>query len=302
MRARFAGGLLLLIAGCTEPDVVEPVGLFALASMNGKPVPTPVTSPGSDTLLSADMLLRADSIFALYPRYRGPTSGQRITTIMGRWSLTGDSLTYRTTNGAMMAHGYLSSGGVSFIQVTDGAVFAFTPLEVDDPAILSERGSFSINVTGTLSGTTTVADTSHFFFGLGDYILIYTNGFVLGGKQFSSFGPSDGRDQMTIQINPNLTQPGTYKNNSCAFQNSFGTKCIALTYLVSHAPGTANPRGSLYALADDRVSIVIESLSFWHVKLAMAGPFEWWPPMPAGVPQQKDTVTVNASFNAFRVR
>jgi hypothetical protein len=270
--------------------------------MNGKPVPTPVTSPGSDTLVSAEMLLRTDSIFALYPRYRGPTMGQRITTIMGRWSLTGDSLTYRTTNGAMMAHGDLSSGGVSFVQVTDGAVFAFTPLEVDDPAILSERGSFSINVTGTLSGTTTVSDTSHFFFGLGDYILVYTNGFVLGGKQFSSFGPSDGRDQMTIQFNPTLTQPGTYNNNSCTFQHTFGSRCIALSYIVSQPPGTSNARGNLYALADDRVSIVIESLSFWHVKLTMAGPFEWLPSMPAGVPQQRDTVTVSASFNAFRVR
>jgi hypothetical protein len=302
MRARVAGGLLLLIAGCTEPDVVEPVGLFALVSMNGKPVPLAVTSPTSDTLVSAEMLLRADSIFALYPRYSGPTSGQRITTIMGRWSLSGDSLTYRTTSGAMMAHGRLSSGGISFVQVTDGSVFAFTPVAVDDSAVLSERGSFSINVTGTLSGTTTVSDTSHFFFGLGDYILVYSNGFVLGGKQFSSFGPSDGRDQMTIQINPNLTQPGTYKNNSCAFLNSFGTKCIALTYLVSQPPGTPNTRGSLYALADDRVAIVVEALSFWHVKLTMTGPFEWWPPMPAGVPQQKDTVTVSASVNAFRVR
>jgi hypothetical protein len=248
------------------------------------------------------MLLRTDSIFAIYPKYRGPTSGQHITNIMGRWSLSGDSLTYRSPTGALMAHGRLSSGGASFIQVADQSDFAFTPVALDDSTLLSERGSFSIDVSGTLSGTTTVADTSHFFFGLGDYILVYSTGLVLGGKQSSSFGPSDGTDRMTIMVNSKLTQPGTYTNNGCAVQSGFGTKCIALTYLVSQVPGTPNTRGSLYALPDDRVSVVVDAMTFWHVKFTMTGPFEWWPPMPAGVPQQKDTVTVSASFNAFRVR
>ena len=302
MRARLAAGLFWLTAACTEPGaVIEPVGQFALAAMNGNPVPTPALV-GSDTLVSGAMLLRSDSIYAFYPRYRGRYRGSYYTTIAGRWSRTGNSLTYRDASGVTIGHGTLSSGGLTFVQASDQSVFTFSPVEVEDPAILSGRGSYSLTATGTLSGTTTVADTSHFVTGQGDYIVFNTDGVVYGGKQFSSLGPPDGRDLMTINIMPGITGPGAYRNNSCPFQNSLATRCIALSYLVSLAPGSPNARGSLHALADDRVSISIEALNFWHVKLAMTGPFEWWPPMPAGVAQQKDTVMVSASFDAFRVR
>jgi hypothetical protein len=301
-RSRLTWAVLCLIASCTEPDaVIEPVGQFALASMNGNALPVKIPD-SSDTLRSGDMLLRSDSIYAIYPRYRSPARGTYFTTIIGRWSRTGDSLTYRSTTGATIGHGKLSSGGVTFVQATDQSTFAFSPVTVEDSAILSERGSYSITVTGALSGTSTVSDTGHFLTGQGDYVFFNTSGIVYGGKQSSTFGPSDGRDLMTIVLLPGLTHPGTFTNLGCPSPNSLATQCLSLTYNVSQAPGNPNPRGSLHALPDDRVSIVVDALSFWHVKLSIAGPFEWWPPMPPGVAQQKDTVFVSASFNAFRVR
>ena len=295
-----AGLVLVGTVSCTDPESAGvPEGLYALQSMNGEALPVPGYS---DSLVSGRMALRSDSIFGIYLDYRGPTSGQRLTAILGRWSLSGNALTYRAPSGEVIASGTLSTGGATFVQASDASSFAFARGEVDDPAILTDRGSYSITVSGTLTGTTKVSDTSHFATGMGDHILMNPQGYLLGGKQFSSLGPADGRDFLLIQVNPKLTAPGTYGNNSCPFQNGFGTKCVALSYQVSQPPGTFNNRGSLWALPDDRITVVIEALSFWHTKMSLSGPFEWWPPMPPGVAQQKDTVTVNASFNAFRVR
>jgi len=297
MRRRWAF-VVLAVLGCTEPESNNsPAGIFALLSMNGKSVPVALT--GGDSLISGWAVLRTDSMFGITPKYRGGPNGAFGGYVNGRYSLSGSDITYYTTGNVIIATGVYSSSGVTFVQNSDNSSFTFGRGVTADEAILDDRGSYTITVSGTLSGTTAVSDTGHAF--LGDYVAINSQGLVVGGKSSSSFGPGDGADRLVLQFNSDLTIPGTYHNNDCAFQVSFGTKCVAITLYVSQPPGGSN-RGTLQAIADNGETVVVQALSPWHVKLTISGPWEWLPPMPAGVAQKYDTVTVSASFNALRVR
>lgn len=180
---------------------------------------------------------------------------------------------------------------------------------------LNDSGHYSIQVSGVLNGYTHIDATpkNRPYGAFPDFIAVidepndagkHAEWAITGSKYSSDLGPSDGFDLLFLQVNPNLTMPGTYTNNSCPFQNTFVTKCIAVDYNVSRAPGTnpiPNFYGRLNALADDRDTVVVEYVGS-RIKLTIVGPWLWTLIPPGGGLEKHDTVFVRASFDAWPIR
>lgn len=269
--------------------------MYNLQAMNGSSVPLKLAA--GDTLFSGVMVLRADQRFALFPTYHRSSNGSSYTNeILGRWTKTDDTLRYHVdfSDGALIAKGVVTADSVTFRQVSDGSAFRFGRGPVADPDILVDRGSWTLTVSGALAGSTTVTDAA---VGQPDYIRLIPNGQILGLKKVSTLGPSQGQDELIIGFNPNLS-PGTFQNDACLATNSpYGTTCVDIRYVVSQL-FTGGAAGTLSALGNG-VSVTVTTRSAWHVKLSMSGLWEW---RASGAAPRVDTVVVNATFNAFRVR
>jgi hypothetical protein len=275
--------------------------MYVLKWRDGKALPTPTTLANT-TLLSGDLVLRSDSRFSMFRTYRRETDGLVYTNEnAGRWTAVDGKVTYyEDAVGDSSAWGSLAPDSISLNH--PDATHGFVRAIVTDPTILSERGSYSLTVSGALSGSTTAADTGKPPVGQGDYILITpqnANVRLSGRKATSGLGPPAGNDQFSVELNPSITNPGSYANDSCPFQ-----WCVAISYTVSTGPAGSGvtTAGTLTALTNDPSStVVVETLSPWHVKLSYAGKLQWITPR-VGQPPKYDTVSATASFNAFRVR
>jgi hypothetical protein len=122
-------------------------------------------------------------------------------------------------------------------------------------------------------------------------------------KASSALGPSDGWDMVSAELNPLMTSPGMYLNNSCVSRTGGPAACLAMDYSISRHTenGAYSTAGSLHDMQDDRDTVWIEEIDATKVKLSISGPFTWERLNAAGNAFLRDEVFVRASFEAYQM-
>lgn len=106
-----------IAAGCegateSTPDT-SVVSEFDLRTVSDRPLPHLVST--GDTLVSAQLSMRADQTFALPIQYRRSSGASFSTMITGNWALIGERISY-LKNGDEIATGSYNRGKLTFIQ------------------------------------------------------------------------------------------------------------------------------------------------------------------------------------------
>ncbi|HEY4302900.1 MAG TPA: hypothetical protein VGM82_00425 [Gemmatimonadaceae bacterium] len=177
-----------------------------------------------------------------------------------------------------------------------------------NPAATSDRGAFTLTVSGALNGSTHL-EAPPLLDSLG------THGNFVGmaspaeaglfvvrvQKTISDISTTGGGDAGVIAINPTVTGTGVFHNGSCQDAEGQPAACIGVTYSVGGGlPGTSGASLSvLTTLEDNRDTVTVNELTTNRVRISVAGPFAWSHQATSTSAVRVDTVFVRASFDAF---
>ena len=178
------------------------------------------------------------------------------------------------------------------------------------PLVPADLGTFTLTVSGALSGTTHLSarpildslNSQRDFVGMNSPETGQGFYSITVLKASSDLGPSTGIDQIHVDINPFVTRPGLYPNNSCVTYSGRPAACVGVNYSISRRLENSiiASRGFLNNLEDARNVVTIKQIDPNKIRLSITGPFTWTHLSASGRELLRDTVFVTASFEAYQ--